>query len=143
MTDEIYEWILYDDGGLHEPLAVLDPENVVIVSSISKTGGATGLANRVGRGVGAEDPAHTSCARPTRRVCGYTAADRRRAAPGAAPAEVRGSYVRNIGRSGTSWGRRSWRPASTSGRRRAAHTIGSWATAACRASPDLTHSPQR
>ena len=42
VTDEIYEWILYDDGGLHEPLAVLDPENVVIVSSISKTAGATG-----------------------------------------------------------------------------------------------------
>jgi aminotransferase len=42
VTDEIYEWILYDDGGLHEPLAVLDPENVVVVSSISKTARATG-----------------------------------------------------------------------------------------------------
>ena len=42
VTDEIYEWILYDGGGLHEPLAVLDPENVVIVSSISKTARATG-----------------------------------------------------------------------------------------------------
>ena len=41
VTDEIYEWILYG-GGLHEPLAVLDPENVVIVSSISKTARATG-----------------------------------------------------------------------------------------------------
>ena len=42
VTDEIYEWILYDDGGVHEPLAVLDPENVVVVSSISKTARATG-----------------------------------------------------------------------------------------------------
>ena len=42
VTDEIYEWILYGGGGLHEPLAVLDPENVVVVSSISKTARATG-----------------------------------------------------------------------------------------------------
>jgi len=41
VTDEIYEFILYDEG-VHEPLAVLDPENVVIVSSISKTARATG-----------------------------------------------------------------------------------------------------
>ena len=43
VTDEIYEWILYgSDIDVHEPLAVLDPENVVIVSSISKTARATG-----------------------------------------------------------------------------------------------------
>jgi len=44
VTDEIYEWILYDERSLsvHEPLAVIDPENVVIVSSISKTARATG-----------------------------------------------------------------------------------------------------
>ena len=43
VTDEIYEWILYGtDIDVHEPLAVLDPENVVIVSSISKTARATG-----------------------------------------------------------------------------------------------------
>ena len=43
VTDEIYEWILYgSDIDVHEPLTVLDPENVVIVSSISKTARATG-----------------------------------------------------------------------------------------------------
>ena len=43
VTDEIYEWILYgSDIDVHEPLAVLDPENVVVVSSISKTARATG-----------------------------------------------------------------------------------------------------
>ena len=43
ITDEIYEWILYGSViDVHEPLAVLDPENVVIVSSISKTARATG-----------------------------------------------------------------------------------------------------
>ena len=41
VTDEIYEWIRYD-GAEHEPLAILDPENVVVVSSISKTARATG-----------------------------------------------------------------------------------------------------
>ena len=43
VTDEIYEWILYDpENVVHEPLAVIDPGNVVIVSSISKTARATG-----------------------------------------------------------------------------------------------------
>ena len=43
VTDEIYEWILYgSDIDVHEPLAALDPENTVIVSSISKTARATG-----------------------------------------------------------------------------------------------------
>ena len=43
VTDEIYEWILYgSEIDVHEPLAMIDPENVVIVSSISKTARATG-----------------------------------------------------------------------------------------------------
>ena len=41
VTDEIYEWILYGRRPAR-PLAVLDPQNVVIVSSISKTARATG-----------------------------------------------------------------------------------------------------